>query len=196
MSRSVLSLLILAVSAELAPAAPSPKDAPKPVLYFPTTLGDSWVVANGETVFQSCVITEVEKRDGVTRVTVSETLQDGKLRRSFTYDVSEKGVTAVAGGGEMLPNPDVLIQFPATPGTKWERAIVGGNAKPRGTSVRTVIGEEEVETPAGKFKAVRVDTEYPAGVHFCKDWYAPGRGKVKTDFQGTVFLLKSFTPGK
>jgi|GEM_PF-5280401 len=56
--------------------------------------------------------------------------------------------------------------------------------------VRTVVGEEEVVTPAGTFKAVRVDTEYPKGTCWSKVWYAPGRGAVKTEQGGREIVLK------
>jgi hypothetical protein len=62
--------------------------------------------------------------------------------------------------------------------------------------------EEEVEVPAGKFKALRVEAEQELGANVFKStlWYAPGVGLVKsvTNTNGTerVQVLKSFTPGK
>jgi hypothetical protein len=67
---------------------------------------------------------------------------------------------------------------------------------------RTVAGEEVVEVPAGKFRALWVESKLesaaptPTGTY----WYAPGVGVVKsvlntsTGVQTTV--LKSFTSGK
>jgi hypothetical protein len=64
---------------------------------------------------------------------------------------------------------------------------------------RTVAGVEDVEVPAGTFRAVRVewdcapDNEAPYRVTI---WYAPGIGEVKTAIDGKVrSTLRSFSPG-
>ena len=66
-----------------------------------------------------------------------------------------------------------------------------------------IVGpEEEVEVPAGKFKAVPVTSiNHLAGrIQKTRHWYAPGVGLIKTaPFDGDVGgteILKSFTPGK
>jgi hypothetical protein len=104
-------------------------------------------------------------------------------------------VYRVAEDGKPLHVPDCLLKLPPTPGAKWEQQMFApdGTRQAEG-AVRTVGGEERVETPAGKFRAVRVDMEYPAGHLWSKTWYAPGRGVVMTDFGGSTFKLKSFTP--
>jgi len=69
--------------------------------------------------------------------------------------------------------------------------------------VRTVGMIEDVEVPAGKFHAVRVESEEPVGKELTQKtttWYAPGVGWVKMVLQfgdaKEVKVLKSFAPGK
>ena len=56
--------------------------------------------------------------------------------------------------------------------------------------------EEEVEVPAGKFRAVRVEME--AGESTTTLWFAPQVGLIKMAGAGTdqVTVLKEFKPGK
>jgi len=194
-SRRVTLGLALAVFLPVAGAAPKPKAEDKPVPFVPTTPGDAWVVVSPKGVARSWVVTEAERKDGALLVTTAEVGADGKPARTVTYEVTKVAVCRVAEDGKPLPAADCLLKLPPTPGAKWEQPMFAPDGtRQADTAVRTVVGEEEVETPAGKFKAVRVDTEYPAGRPWSKVWYAPGRGVVMTDFGGSAFKLKSFTP--
>jgi DUF3108-like len=74
-------------------------------------------------------------------------------------------------------------------------------AAPRKVKFKAV-GEEEVEVPAGRFKAVRVEQveEVRGRPTRAEEWYAPGVGLVRrVSHQGAirqVVELQSFTPGK
>jgi hypothetical protein len=63
-------------------------------------------------------------------------------------------------------------------------------------------GEEEVEVPAGKFQAVRVERQFEVAgqVYRQTNWVTPAVGTVKIQAQapdGSVtHVLKSYTPGK
>jgi hypothetical protein len=67
----------------------------------------------------------------------------------------------------------------------------------------TTVGEEEVEVPAGKFKAIRVDMvagdeRPPAGTTY---WFALGHGPVKIltrnpNGEERIQHLKAFIPAK
>lgn len=74
--------------------------------------------------------------------------------------------------------------------------MVGG-----GTS--RVVGVKEVEVPAGKFSAVRVEEDVVftnrgrPDDHFRRTfWYAPGVGVVKEDISGRTAVLEAFSPGR
>jgi len=100
----------------------------------------------------------------------------------------------VAAKGAKYDQPDWLVKHPTKPGAKWE-----GSVKNRGAAVayaKTVVGEETVETPAGTFKAVRVDTTGPAGTPVVSEWFAVGRGRVQQVSDGQTAQLRSFTREK
>lgn len=81
---------------------------------------------------------------------------------------------------------------------KWDVGPPG-----RVVTCKLTTGGEEVEVPAGKFKAVRVEAEagFPAPFAVTRTtyWHAPGVGVVKTVEQikggDRVEVLKAFTPG-
>lgn len=64
----------------------------------------------------------------------------------------------------------------------------------------TVVGVEQIKVPAGTFEAEKVNIEYAtSGVRKAiRAWYAPNVGRVRmADADGkTIWLLKSFTPGR
>jgi hypothetical protein len=187
--------LAMAMFLSAAGSAPRPKAEDKPVPFVPTTPEDAWVVVSPKGVARSWVVTEAERKEGALLVTTAEVGADGKHARTVTYEVTAATVCRVAEDGKPLPAPDCLLKLPPTPGAKWEQPMFAPDGtRLAETAVRKVVGEEEVETPAGKFKAVRVDMEYPAGRPWSKSWYAQGRGVVMTDFGGSAFKLKSFTP--
>src|SRR4051794_18627414 len=187
--------LTMALFLPMSVSAPRPKADDKPVPYVPTTPGDAWVVVSPKNVARSWVVAEAERKDGALRLTTAEVGADGTHARTVTYEVTKAAVCRVAEDGKPLPAADCLLKLPPTPGAKWEQPMFAPDGtRLTETAVRTVVGEEEVETPAGKFKAVRVDTEFPAGRPWSKAWYAPGRGVVMTDFGRSAFKLKSFTP--
>jgi hypothetical protein len=195
MPRRVALALTTALFLPVSVSAPRPKAEDRPVPFVPATPGDAWVVVSPKGVARSWVVTEAERKDGALRVTTAEVGADGKPARTVTYEVTKAAVCRVAEDGKPLPAPDCLLKLPPTPGSKWEQPMFAPDGTRQAeTAVRTVVGEEEVETPAGKFKAVRVDTEYPVGRPWSKVWYAPGRGVVMTAFGGSAFKLKSFTP--
>jgi hypothetical protein len=194
-------LVLLAASAAL--AAPAPK-APKAEPYFPTAKGATKVFQTtlGDEVAEVTeTVTAVDQKDGTVRVTVSRNVNTDPAGQSVT-EVSEKGLSLLSTDGDTYPVPAPLLRLSARAGETWtwEREKPGG-----GTAVRTTYtarGEEDVEVPAGKFRAIRIDSqlEIKSRVLTSSHWYAPGVGLVKmVSTSGGVDrtqALKSFTPGK
>lgn len=86
-----------------------------------------------------------------------------------------------------------LLKFPIKIGDKWATDFTTRSGKWTGT--RVVKAVEEVEVPAGKFKAVRVEHEYALDKEKYKQtlWIAPNVGVVKHAHKDkTVSVLKSF----
>ncbi|QEL17549.1 hypothetical protein [Limnoglobus roseus] len=211
------ALVALFVVAPLAVAAPPPMGAKKAdALYFPTKVGTKRVYEvtfNGTTTELTIVVTAVVEKDGVWRVTEesddpTSAVAGGKS--VMTNEVSDKGVTLVARGAKDLPKPQPLLKLPAKSGDTWDfdPAPANRSAGLQSEATTYVVGkEEDVETPAGKFKAVSVESkrknpkaERVAGPVAVTQWYAVGAGKVKAvskigDRERTM-VLKSFTPAK
>jgi hypothetical protein len=186
----VLRTLLAQTGTSVALAAPAPKAKEKEAAYFPTRMGDKreYEVRSGETVESGYTdtVTKVEKADAATHVTVTRDYSNG---RPFvtTIAVSADGLFRVSHNDKKLDAPVPLFKQPAKAGTKWEVGEV----------TYTVIGEEDVEVPAGKYKAVKVDVASGGDVHTSL-WFAPTVGLIKQTNPGSMVtvVLKAFTPGK
>lgn len=102
--------------------------------------------------------------------------------------------------------PQVVMEFPLTPGKSWTRSADAGGMTQ--SAVFLVRGEEEVETPAGKFTALKIEshggnsgpTGNTAGAEFSAlQWYVRGIGMVKEivelDKLTSTTVLKEFKAG-
>ena len=140
-------------------------------------------------------VTAAEEKDGAVVVTMKLGAQ-GRARKVM---VSDKGLMVVSDAFRDYDPPAAQLKLPAKPGDEWDSTPP--NAKLGDVTGRTnkVIGEEEIEVPAGKFKAIRVDTVISlSGERFTvSQWYAPGVGVVKM-VKGSHYtkVLKKFTPAK
>lgn len=181
-------------------AAPVPKEKPAEV-YFPTVVGTKRVLEttiNGTTSETTEEVTKVEEKDGVFTVTM-EWPAFGKTTAGV-FEVTDKKVRRV---GVQLPGvkePDqwALLDLGVKVGDSWvhEPEINGRKL----TTTFTLGKEEEVEVPAGKFKAIPVIEQKGKNVDKWTQWYAPGVGLVKRHYESkavkTTVVLKSFTLGK
>jgi hypothetical protein len=205
-SRYPAVLLAVALLAPVIPAAPALKG--KASYYHPTKEGDKRIyeLRTGDTVSETTdVVMKVEHKGDTLVVTVGRELK-GVVSPVSKLEVSEKGVTRTGTGEHEMPTPRPLLKLPAKPGDQWtyELRAPDGAEQPRTTY--TVGKEEEVEVPAGKFKAIRVDSmmTLPGGADQPtirgSAWHAPGVGLIKSvsDAGGRerTQVLKSFAPGK
>lgn len=201
--RAIVALIV--VSTPAAFCAPAPKDRPNSTAYFPIRVGDKWVMQlqNGDTTSEITeVVTEVEKKDGDFIVTVGRET-NGEVRVYSKTRVSENGLFRMLLGKAEYDPPVCVLKLPARKGESWTSEPNGTGGKLLRTQKHTIIGEEEIDVPAGKFKAIRIDIELAidSGKGFQSTiWYAPGVGPVKTistiKDRERVQVLKSFTPGK
>jgi hypothetical protein len=172
-------------------AAPGPKGKADGA-FFPTREGDrrEYEVRTGDKVEGSYAdeITKVEKRDGALHVSVTRTYPESGSAVSVIA-VSADGLFRVAANGQAVDPPTTLLKLPARVGTKWDY---------EGGATYTVIKvDEEVEVPAGKFKAVRVELADPGAAARTTLWFSPAVGVIKiTSGTDRVQVLKAFTPGK
>jgi hypothetical protein len=205
--RPLATVTALALLLAAATAAPEPNDFDTPE-YLPTTVGAKWVVRVTAQVMgeekrvseYTEVVTAVEEQDGVKLVTVA---RDGN-RPVTRYEVSPGGVSRVRQD-ELAFNPPLrLLRLPARPGDEWgwDSAVTSPLPPARFTGRCRVFGPEEVEVPAGRYRALRVEAEYTDGDSDHKQvcWYTQGVGLVKrvsrSPGHATEAVLKSFAAGK
>jgi hypothetical protein len=199
MSRLAIFVLPLAV-VSLA-AAPLPKARDKAAPFVMTKEGDtkvSEIRADGSVSEVIEVVSKVEKKGDTVRVTVSRQLK-GRAQAEATFEASPKGVFLVAAAGKDLADPRPYLRLPAKEGDTWTWSEEAPPAKHTWTAAKW----EDVEVPAGKFQALRVEARLDspgAPTRTGTYWFAPGMGVIKSVLntgpgeQTTV--LTSFKPGK
>ena len=185
----MIRLLPLLLAAPVALAAPAPKGK-APAVYHATRVGDTLVYEHtdkGRVTEKTVTVDAVEEKDGVYTVTTKRS--DGGTEK---VRVSEAGLAILPTGAPgTVAVPVTLLKLPAKKGDTWESGAEGGGF------TTAYQGEEEVEVPAGKFKAHRVGLTVAPGITVSV-WLARGVGpvKVETDGAGVGQVLKSFKPGK
>jgi hypothetical protein len=205
MSRLIVAIVPFAVLAGLPlAAAPGPKSKDSAALLM-TQEGDKRVSESrsGDSLVEVAeVVTKVERTGDTVRVTTSQQV-NGRAQPDLTYEASPKGVFLVAVGGKDLPAPRPYVRLPAGPDNSWtwEEGETAGRAAAKHT--RTAARWEEVEVPAGKFHALRVESKLESpGVSTLTGtyWFAPGVGEVKavirTSTGEQTTELKSFKTAK
>ncbi len=191
-----LALLILFALSALLPASPVPNDGPKKH-FHPTGKGTKWVYKSGSTRIAS-KIDEVEVKGGETIVNIVFEEPNNKTSPVETLLLNEKGVFRTRALGDEVDPPICLLKLPAKVGTKWsgklDDFVIVDNS--------TIVGIEEVEVPAGKFKAIRVELNLQfkditsIDTHLPTHWYVEGIGLVKSHIGKSISELVEFTPAK
>jgi len=202
MSRLVIFVLPLAV-VSLA-AAPLPKARDKAAPFLMTTEGDKKVSechADGSVHELIEVVSKVEKKGDTLRVTISRQ-SDGRSSDDVTFEASAEGVflVAVAGKERAARRPD--LRLPAKEGDTWSWEEEEPGVAPA-KHTKTVAKWEEVEVPAGKFQALRIEARLDSPGSPTRTgtyWFAPGMGVIKSVLNTSpgvqTTVLTSFKPGK
>lgn len=181
-----IAVVLTSISAAPVPTHLFPKE---PVLYFPTTVGTTWVYKDDDDELTLVVSSVEQTNDGkvvaVVRVTGDGLSEDEKML------VSAGGLARVQSRERKIDPPLVMLKVPYKPGDTWTYSKL--------KCTDTIRGIETIKVPAGIFDTVRVDSKYDVegqdgGTSF---WYAPGVGLVKMTYGGgKTQVLKSFTRGK
>jgi hypothetical protein len=184
-----------------------PRASAKQPFYYPTAVGDTYVVrgtghqkGGKETTAEMTgrVASVTEGPDGVEVTT--EFVGGTFTEPTTTVRLTDQGIFLLRKGDTAYDPPLRVLPSPLKPDTSWE--IPKSDSFP--APIKYTVGkEEEIDVPAGKFRAIRIEGEAECdGVTVRRsEWYAPGVGPVKittTGSNGTevVLELKSFTHGK
>jgi hypothetical protein len=193
--------LLLACVVAIGCRAPKTTNTDKVFAYTPTTVGDKWLMASdyGDGFRDDCIyeVTAVESQDGVIVVTTERRPVNGTARFVSKTKVSDSGLFLMEEGEHRYDPPVLFLPMPVKEKDTW-KSDRPGVAK----WTYTAGPEEEVEVPAGRFKALRIDGvgESDGKQVRCALWKVPGHPAVKTELwlgnDKIVEVLKSFTPGK
>jgi hypothetical protein len=188
-------------------AAPR-KDDPPLAYYFLSTVGDKLVLVmkDGDQTRDGVVEVTEARQMGAAMIVTVRIVEGDRTSQSCRYDVSDKGVYKVGEGDAVLESPECYLRLPLKKGDTWETAHTHEGETV--TAKYMFAGEEDVEVPAGKFRCLRIKSEYLfQGWTFTDTrWFAPRRGMVKEVIVGKdnekvlmdyvrTTVLKSFTPG-
>jgi hypothetical protein len=174
-------------------AAPGSKDPP-PKLFYPTKVGTKRVYDRDTGGRYVEVVTEAKTAGGETLVTVCEEA-DGKLEPSDVVSVTDKALASRYSGADPFNPPVTFLKPAAKAGETWDVDSVANGLTIKGKF--TAKGEEEVEVPAGKFKALRVEAEMTVNGRPFRStaWYALDVGMVKTVNPSNTKVLRTITVG-
>ncbi|HJZ94847.1 MAG TPA: hypothetical protein VKE40_28530 [Gemmataceae bacterium] len=177
-------------------AAPLTKEKAEATAYIPAKPGARWEFQTPRASIVE-VIKSVDKKDGATIISIGTDDGEGKIVVTERLEITGKGIFRIESRGDKLDPPLCLLKLPHSDGQTWESADASGDCKGK----HKAFGPEEVVVPAGKYKAIRVESEYTFSFLSGKPtlsvhWYAPGVGLIKSTSQGKIsFELRSFAVG-
>jgi hypothetical protein len=154
--------------------------------YYPLRVGDSWTYRNTEEGGFTLKVLSEEPHEGGPARYVVELLSGVKI-----HNIYSKANGWVLFHGESYPEheglqatydpPKQFLPNPPAVGQKWEWTGKDPTQVEHHEKHR-VVGVETVTVPAGKFRAIKVESEITgASVPLTRtSWYADGVGLVKT----------------
>ncbi|MCS7159209.1 MAG: hypothetical protein RMJ19_01950, partial [Gemmatales bacterium] len=149
--------------------------------YYPLLIGTRWdfrIVVGGQVKGSiSEVVADVETINNVPLIRIEAQVK-GAVVATEHVRVSPQGLYRHRAQGSEAKPPILFLRYPAKAGDSWEFASQIGTEKISG-KVKTRF--EEVEVPAGKFKALAtvIDFEVAGKPLETTIWFAEGVGKVK-----------------
>ena len=129
--------------------------ATKTANYYPLQEGNEWhykVTVGGNSVTAISRIAKIEKIDDMPLSRLEASVND-KIVATEHLTQTADGIFRHRNNGQEIAPPICLLKYPVKAGSKWEGPITVGKDAGNYTAEAT---EEDVEVPAGKFKAVKV----------------------------------------
>lgn len=176
-----VAFVAMTAAAATAQSPPAGKTEAKAADYFPLKVGTKWTYridnGSGQKVRLSRQVTGTEA-DGSARLEIiTDQQKDRGTERVLT---NGQGVFRVEMSGYAVTPPLCLLKYPAKPGQTWDSDMktgVGPLAKVHGSQG----APEEVEVPAGKYRAIPCTIVVTAGSEKSTNvfWFAEGVGIVK-----------------
>ena len=156
---------------------------------LPTGEGTTWEYDSTETLMGAAPVRSVvtvragrQLLDGK-EVVKFETLSGNVISKTELVRMDEKGIVGLARAGKdgkitKLNPPEPIIIAPLKVGASWDSTGEVAGIKMR--QHFTVVGEENVTVPAGRFRAFHLQCEDSSLMSIKLDrWFVPGTGFVK-----------------
>ncbi len=167
--------------------------------YFPLTLGNQWhfrVQVAGQTLWMTYIATDKAFIDGVATVTFETRVNDLPQTRE-NYQITGDGVFTVLRQMQLYSfkfNPkQILLKYPVVSGDAWEQIGSFGDASKNATfqyqQKCRYVGFEDVQVPAGNFRAIKLALDLVAsdGSHIQGfRYFSQDVGLIKEDLTMTV----------
>ena len=200
MLRLSLAFAVFGLAIILASAAPVPRDADKPLLFYPTAIGTKRVYQWGNGVDKgsgfTTIVSDVKRKDGAWIVTVNIVKGEDHTDPFEVVVVTEKSISYGAVGTAGFQPPLCWLALPAKEGHTWNTHLL--LAYPGQCDLLkgriTARSVEKVEVPAGTFECIRVEGLGTKNGMQIQDWrwYAIGLGVVKcVNGAGDILELES-----
>lgn len=172
---------LMAVS--LAGAKPTKKDEKKESdagNYYPLQVGNKWeyrVDVAGTSAKAVSTILKKETIDGVELARLEATVNGSPVATELLR-ATDKGVFRYRNNDKAIEPPICLLKYPVRAGEKWDGEITVGKEKGK---YFCDTREENVEVPAGKFKAIKVTINLEAKMQKVSTsyWFVKDIGFVK-----------------
>lgn len=180
---------------------------------YPRESGATWVLREtvGDEVHKIVIRCLGEKKQEGQSLFFYEIERDGQAALTEGYTQDAKGIhrtSAGQEGGGTIDPPMTMLALPLQPGLvrQWSGSISEGTASSVAEATLKLSGPEPVTTPAGSYRAYRLDQEFNLGEKgvggkvSTQQWLAPGVGLVRQDtFDGEVrssAVLERYRPGR
>lgn len=146
-----------------------------------------YVTIGGKTQFQGKSVNQLSRKEVVLGKEPSES--------TGYYEVSDSSwkyvgsIDSKTGETILFEPPDDIFRYPLKEGQIWEQRFTRSSSKDNHLSKSQfiinfrVLGTEEVEVPAGKFKAWKIESTIQVDgevIRKATDWYSKNIGGVKT----------------
>jgi serine/threonine protein kinase len=153
--------------------------------YYPLKLGTKRhyrLVTSDAANAQSTLlqVADIEKIDGQAVLARLEAIERGNVVATEYVSSTAKGIFRHRYGAIEVSPPLCLLNFPVDTGELWESKVRIGAVEGKATC--RVVGIEEIEVPAGNYKAVIVHRDFlieGEAKYSYIEWYAAGIGMVK-----------------
>jgi hypothetical protein len=150
-------LFLLAALIGALDAKPLPKNAKdeKTPNYYPIEVGNAWhykVTANGKDAKITTRIAKIEDFNGEKLAR----LESPTVALTEHLSQTAKGVFRHRFNGAEVSPPFNLLPYPAKPGTKWQGEFTVEKDQGKHKYSGEIYQEENIDVPAGKYKALRV----------------------------------------